>query len=459
MTHWLPRPARRRLLVAALTLVLGSLTAAFAQTPRPPVTDSNTPLHLLQPDYPVPYGRPGVEKVEELLHRVLAYLDAATPARIVSGRTGQEITDYSQLGEDAIIEPGAFRLISYEWGVTYSGMLLAGETTGDPRFTEYTAKRLRLIAELAPHYRAKLQANPQLHTPLRSVLDPRALDDAGSMCAAMIKASRAGIKADLRPLVDNYVAYISTKEFRLSDGTLARNRPQPSTIWLDDLYMSVPALAQMGKLTGERRYFDDAVKQVLQFAERMFNREQGLFMHGWVQGMAVHPEFRWARANGWALMTLVELLDVLPEDHIGRPAVLDLLRAHVRGLAARQSGSGLWHQLLDREDSYLETSATAIYAYSMARAIDRGWIDPVAYGPATLLAWNAVSTKVNAQGQVEGTCVGTGMAFDPTFYYYRPTSPFAAHGYGPVLLAGAEVLRLLKSHRFETNDSSTQLYP
>ena len=222
--------------------------------------------------------------------------------------------------------------------------------------------------------------------------------------------------------------------------------------------MSVPALAQMGALTGERRYFDDAVKQVLQFSRRLFNRDLGLFMHGWVQGMEVHPEFRWARANGWALMTLVELLEVLPADHPDRAAVLDLLRAHVRGLAARQSGTGFWHQLLDRDDSYLETSATAIYAFSMARAIDRGWIDRVAYGPAAVLAWNAVTTKVNAQGQVEGTCVGTGMAFDPAFYYHRPTSPFAAHGYGPVLLAGAEIVRLLKTHRFEINDSSVQLY-
>jgi rhamnogalacturonyl hydrolase YesR len=222
--------------------------------------------------------------------------------------------------------------------------------------------------------------------------------------------------------------------------------------------MSVPALAQMGKLTGERRFFDDAVKQVTQFAARMFVPEKGLFIHGWVQGMQVHPEFHWARANGWALMTLVELLDVLPEEHPGRAAVLDLLRRHARGLAARQSGTGFWHQLLDREDSYLETSATAIYAYSFARAIDQGWIDPAAYGPATLLAWSAVTTKVNAKGQVEGTCVGTGMGFDPAFYYHRPTSPFAAHGYGPLLLAGAEVVRMLRRHRFETNDSSTQLY-
>jgi unsaturated rhamnogalacturonyl hydrolase len=442
--------------MATLAVALGA-PGASAQNAGAPATDTNTPLHLLQPDYPVPYGPPSVEKVEEVLHRVLAYLDGATPARIVSSRTGQELTDLSRL-DDAVFEPGAFRLISYEWGVVYSGMLLAGETTGDPKFTEYTAKRLRLISELAPRYRARLREEPELRTPLRSVLDPRALDDAGSMCAAMIKALRAGVEADLRPLVDNYAAYISDKQLRLADGTLARDRPQPSTLWLDDLYMSVPALAQMGTLTGDRRYFDDAVKQILQFSERMFVRDKGLYMHGWVQGMTVHPRFHWARANGWAVMALVELLDELPEDHPGRPALLDLLREHVHGLAARQSGSGLWHQLLDRDDSYLETSATAIYAYAMAKAIDRGWIDAQAYGPVALLAWNAVTTKVNAQGQVEGTCVGTGMAFDPMFYYYRPTSPFAAHGYGPVLLAGAELVRLLKTHRLEMNDSSLQLY-
>ena len=171
-------------------------------------------------------------------------------------------------------------MTSYEWGVVYSGMLLAAETTGDPAFKDYVARRLALVATLADHYRA----HPVPNGPLRSVLEPRALDDAGSLCAAMIKASRAGVAADLRPMIDNFIGFISTKEFRLADGTLARNRPQPSTLWLDDLYMGVPALAQMGKLTGERRYTDDAVKQVLQFSPRMFNREQGLFMHGWVQG-------------------------------------------------------------------------------------------------------------------------------------------------------------------------------
>jgi rhamnogalacturonyl hydrolase YesR len=189
----------------------------------------------------------------------------------------------------------------------------------------------------------------------------------------------------------------------------------------------------------------------------MFDPGAGLFMHGWVEGMKVHPEFFWARANGWALLANVDLLDVLPEGFPGREKLLGLLRRHARGIVSRQSGTGLWHQLLDRQDSYLETSATAIYTYAIAHAINRGWLDAKAYGPAVLLGWNALSTKVNAKGQVEGTCVGTGMAFDPAFYYYRPVNAYAAHGYGPVLMAAAEVISLLRNHHFQINDSAVQL--
>ena len=221
--------------------------------------------------------------------------------------------------------------------------------------------------------------------------------------------------------------------------------------------MSVPALAQAGKFTGKQAYFDDAVKQVLQFSERMFNKNNNLYMHGWVASMKEHPQFHWARANGWALMTMVELLDVLPANHPKRNAIMKQLQLHVKGLAAYQAGNGFWHQLIDKSDSYLETSATAIYCYAIAKAINHNWIDGKAYGPMCVLAWNAVSTKITYEGQVEGTCVGTGMAFDPAFYYYRPISAYAAHGYGPVLLAGAEIIHLLQTHEFEINDSALQL--
>lgn len=426
-----------------------------------PANDVNTPLHELKPDYPVPYGPASKAEIKKVLDKVFTYLDAVTPAQMINKTTNEEIIDIAKADTNIAIKQGDYRLTAYEWGVTYAGMLLAGETTGDKNYTEYVRSRFAFLSKWIPVIKKLVAAAGPFNNnnyPLRQPLEPRALDDAGAVCAAMIKAQRAGVNTNLRPIIDSFIEFIARKEYRFPDGTLGRNRPQKNTLWLDDMYMGIPSLAQMGKLTGDKKYFDDAVKQVNQFSQRMFNKDLGIYMHGWVEEMEIHPEFHWARANGWALMSMVELLDVLPEDHPGRPFVIAQLKAHVKGLTAFQSGSGFWHQLLDRPDSYLETSATAIYAYCIAHACNKGWINPVAYGPAAMLAWNAVTTKINDKGQVEGTCVGTGMAFDPAFYYYRPVNVFAAHGYGPVLLAGAEIYRMVEKGPFKINDSALQYY-
>jgi hypothetical protein len=218
----------------------------------------------------------------------------------------------------------------------------------------------------------------------------------------------------------------------------------------------VPCLAQAGKLTGEARYFDDAARQILQFGDRMFVKDKKLFMHAWNQQMDYHPAFHWARANGWAIMAMAELLDVLPEKHPARARVLALYRQHAEGLVANQGHAGLWHQLLDRRESYEETSASAMYVFALARGINRGWLNAAAFGPPVSLGWNAVAKKVNAKGQVEGVCVGTGVGWDPAFYMYRPVHLLAAHGYGPMFLAGAEMLELLRRPDIGLHDGGVQ---
>jgi len=441
------------ILKKGLTLAISMALLGTAYAQEKEITDTNTPLHLLQPDYPVPYGLVQKEEVKAVIDRVRNYLSEVTPTSVIDKSSQKEIKDPKRFNQNTQLKQGDFRLLSYEWGVTYSAMLEAGEITGDKRYTDYTKDRVKFIADLYPHFKAM----PEQRNALHSILHPGALDDAGALCAAFIKTERAGVEADVRPIVDNFMNYIMTKEYRLEDGTLARNRPLKNTLWLDDLYMSVPAIVQMGKLTGEQKYYDEAVRQIELFSKRMFNEDKGLYMHGWVEGMDVHPEFHWARANGWALLTKVEVLSALPENHPGREMVMDLLKKHIRGLAPLQSGAGFWHQLLDKNDSYLETSATAIYAYCIAKAINEGWIDDLAHAPMVMLAWHAVSTMVNDRGQVEGTCVGTGMGFDPAFYYHRPVNKFAAHGYGPVIAAGAEIYRLVQKNEFEINDSSLQL--
>jgi hypothetical protein len=51
------------------------------------------------------------------------------------------------------------------------------------------------------------------------------------------------------------------------------------------------------------------------------------------------------------------------------------------------------------------------------------------------------------------------MGFDPAFYVHRPVSVFAAHGYGPVIMAGSEIIRFIENYTVELIENAIQVYP
>jgi rhamnogalacturonyl hydrolase YesR len=219
--------------------------------------DVTAPLHALPSNYPIPYTVPSEAGVKKVLDRLFNYLDSVTPPAFYNRATKTDVTNLAEADTNIIFKPGDFRLTSYEWGVTYSGMLAAATATGDSKYFGYAQRRLEFISQSLTAFRSLYQKAPRNSNPLRPVIEPKALDDCGAMCAATIKLLRAGGSASLRPMIDNYIKYVSNGQQRLSDGTVSRDRPQKNTLWLDDRYMSVPALAQMGKLTGDKKYFDD----------------------------------------------------------------------------------------------------------------------------------------------------------------------------------------------------------
>ena len=435
-------------------------------------------LHAVQSSYTMPYGTLTEEGIKAELDKVLGFLEKNSALGFVDSE-GNPTTDFSDISK--VSEARAlFGMSSYEWGVTYSGLLNIAAITGDERYSKYVYDRFNSIGQAFPaakefsdkqkaeQAKQKSKNNQGKAVPmtfggrgiLRGLTNPGALDDCGAMTAAMIKATLVypEFKSLLKPVIENGVDWVKNGEHRLADGTLARNRPDRNSVWLDDMYMGIPALAYYGLYSNNNEYYREAAKQILLFKDKMWVPEEKLFRHGWIEAMKYHPAFFWGRANGWAILTMCDVLDVLPENDPDRPAIIALLNEHVEGLAKLQSGDGFWHQLLDRNDSYLETSATAIYAYCIAHAINKGWIDGMAFGPVAQLAWEAVTTQINDEGAVEGVCVGTGMGFDPAFYYFRNTSVSARHGYGPVLLAGGEMIRLIKNMYPRQNDSAILYY-
>jgi rhamnogalacturonyl hydrolase YesR len=135
----------------------------------------------------------------------------------------------------------------------------------------------------------------------------------------------------------------------------------------------------------------------------------------------------------------IELLAALPADHPARPEVLAAFRRHMEGLRRCQHPEGGWHQVLDHPESWIETSATGMITYGMARGAREGWLDP-GFARDARAGWRRLRQKVTADGDLTDVCASTDVG-DLAYYLGRPRLRGDLHGYGSFLLAGSEILR------------------
>jgi rhamnogalacturonyl hydrolase YesR len=438
---------------AAVLVCAAALTATLiAQAPAPPEGPGRSDPSFAQPSIApgVDYTVPTEADIAQALGRIRDYFVRSTPYRVIDTATGQPLTNLTTPTRTSGIDlgPGEFNDWTYSMGVVLAGMLHATDVTGNPAFADYTRKNFAFIFDHLEFFRRQAKEFGPQQYGYRRLLEMRELDDCGAIGAALIKTFQRTKEARFRPVIDIVADFISHTMTRMPDSTLARTRPHPVSIWVDDMYMSIPFLAQMGALTGEKKYFDDGATQVVQYAARLMNPNTGLFDHSWFAHEPADPKFYWGRGNGWALMAMAELLSVMPEDHPRRAQVLEIFRRGAQGAAGVQSGSGLWHQMLDRTDSYLESSATAMFTFAIARGVNRGWLQPV-YGPIAQTGWRALEKRIRPDGTIDGTVVATTAAYDAVYYYNRPTDPRAFQGFGAALMAGAEVLTMIRSFDIE----------
>lgn len=290
----------KTLKIASLALASASLmlcscakTENTANAAEEEINDTNTPLHELKPDYKTPYGELTVEQVQKDMDRVFHYIDSVTPAKVLDA-DGNEITDLANLPSGAKLNPGTFRLTSYEWGVTYQALLDAAEILNDPKYKDYVTTRFKLLNDATPGFLA-LKEKGETDRQMRQVITPANLDDAGAMGAAAMAAQMADSTLQLSEMIERYYNILENNSSRLPDGMLVRQRPLHNAVWLDDMFMAVPTMAIRGKYANDPKAIEDAAKLTTQFIDRMWVPEKKLFRHGYVEGLEQEPTFHWAQ--------------------------------------------------------------------------------------------------------------------------------------------------------------------
>jgi unsaturated rhamnogalacturonyl hydrolase len=217
-------------------------------------------------------------------------------------------------------------------------------------------------------------------------------------------------------------------------------------VWVDCLYTDGAFLALLARATGDRSWADLAVQQATAHVGVLLDQRTGLFFHGRDVATGRTNGVLWGRGNGWALVGLVDLLRFLPHDQAGRESLQRLVRRQLDALLGLQDQSGHWHTVLDRPDTYLETSVAAMMAWTIPQAVRLGIARSEAaagggqHDPsgAAARAFDAAMAALDAQGGLTGVSEAT-PAGDLPVYAVRPTGVFP-WGQGPLLLAMADRL-------------------
>ena len=338
---------------------------------------------------------------------------------------------------------------NYPWGVALYGLLRSTDATNDKTVEDFVLEHNQVcsryyswLGELkesagdAPGFKDVLDKSS-----IRGLMRLGNLDSCGAMGAQMVEGILRHPEqesAQEKVVVARIADWIANRQDRLPDGTLWRSKQLNGTVWPDDLYMSAPFLIRYAKYTGDQKYLDDAANQIIHQAA-LEQDSDGLWFHGYFVSEKRHAPFKWGRGNGWVTVATVEVLSVLPENHPARAQLIQILRKQVEGLKKVQAPDGMWRQVLDKPELWEETSCTAMFAYGIARAVHRGWIDASNMAVARK-AFAGIAKNVTPEGVVKSTCAGTNIGADLQFYIDRPRPDDDMHGRGPVLLAGTELL-------------------
>jgi unsaturated rhamnogalacturonyl hydrolase len=257
---------------------------------------------------------------------------------------------------------------------------------------------------------------------------------------------------------------------RTSEGGFWHKLRYPHQMWLDGLYMGSPFLAAYGKAFADPTAFDDVAKQIVLIDAHLHDAKTGLYYHAWDEARKQDwadkdtgrsPNF-WGRSIGWYGMAIVDVLDYLPPTQTELEEINAILRRVAGGIVRWQDPqSGAWWQVVDqgaREGNYLEATASSMFVYTLAKAINRGYLPREQYLPAVRRGYEAlvrefIRTAPDGSVSLTRCCSVAGLGYtnaagrarDGSFAYYvsEPIVDNDLKGVGPFILAGLEMQQLL----------------
>lgn len=218
-------------------------------------------------------------------------------------------------------------------------------------------------------------------------------------------------------------------------------RLNENEMWIDTIFMTVLFLNRMGQKYQNQSWIDESIHQVLMHIKYLWDKETGLFYHGWTFNERNNfGGIFWCRGNSWFTLGILDYIDMFKGTmNAGvKEFVVDTYKAQVEALKGLQGKSGLWHTVLTDGDSYEEVSGSAAITAGILKGIRYGILDD-SYLPCAWKAVEAILDSIDRDGTVLNVSGGTGMGYDADHYKNILIAPMA-YGQSLTILALAEAL-------------------
>lgn len=348
----------------------------------------------------------------------------------------------------AIPEDAAFRKHPYgEWhyanGSSMMGLLYLADVSGREDF--YTAIRQWRDWNVgsAAGFRSDFEKYYPLPTQNYRMFRKEMLDDTTAPCLPLVcLAMRGDSSPQADAIIEEMADYILHGQARLPDGCLCRPEPE-WTVWCDDAFMGCSFLCRYADLNNDTTLLEECSNQLQLFWQHLRDPDTGLMWHGWHQGTDTLLGALWGRANGWYVWALSEVLERIEPGSVQWQKLSAIEQALMKSICRYQDKqSGLWHQVLDHPETYLETSCTAMFTAAMARAVRRGRLSSE-YKDNARKGWAGLVSRIDTErGTVSGICRSMAIQDSLEEYASRETADNDPRGLGAFFWAASEISKL-----------------
>jgi len=221
--------------------------------------------------------------------------------------------------------------------------------------------------------------------------------DPGSNGEAVLLAWKETGEEKYKKAADAQYEYFKTKAPKTSDGVL-HHVTYAKQVWSDAAFMAPPFLALMGD-------FEEAVKQIEGFRKYLMDPDKKLYYHIWDEEKNDYARKKfWGGGNGWTAAGIAKIINLLPDEQKDlRNKLINYGTEVINGCIAYMRPDGLFHDIIDDSNSFVETNLAQMLTFSIYTGIKAGWLESSYKEKADNMRL-AARAKVDDYGIVQGAC-------------------------------------------------------